>query len=129
MAPVSLLCSHFDVPAFIVCTSRLGPARAWSGINAGLTKLRRLRLALLNMSHCQWEVGSTKRIPGIKVSQKRDSHQARPGLAPSSCWSGFKLMNPDHMSIFKCYDPEGFSIAVLVSLSLLGGQPVAFDRE
>lgn len=113
MAPPNLVWSHCDVPAFSVCTSRLGPARAWSGIDAGLTKLRRPSLAVLDMSHCQWEVGSTRRIPSIKVSQERDYHKARWGLVPSSCRSGFKLMDPDQIFIVNRYDSECSPMAVL----------------
>jgi hypothetical protein len=124
IALANLLWSHWDVPAFKVCNSRLGPARAWRGINAGLTKLRSPSLAVFDMSHCQWEVGSTKRIPGFKVSQGHDRRGARRRVLPSSWRSGFKLMDPDQMFIFNFYHLDCFPMAVFAMLKVLGGQSV-----
>lgn len=64
IAPVNFRWSHCDVVGLRVCTSRLGPARAWRGMRAGFTKLRSSSLLSLDTSHCQCDVESTKRIPG-----------------------------------------------------------------
>lgn len=54
---------------------------------------------------------------------------ARRGLVPSSCRSGFKLIDPVQIFIFDHYDLECFSMAVLVSLSVVGGVLVASDNR